>query len=554
MRLSGRFKNFFADRNLILIILLSLLPFIFIFSTSSFFYTQDGWTHLARAAAFYKALGDGQIPVRWAGDLNYSYGMPLFDFAFHLPYILMSILIFLGFGLVGSLKIITLISFIASGIFMFLFGRIFFGDSKKAFLVTIFYQFFPFRFSEMFVRGSAGEMFTFAFLPMILYGSVLMFKKPTVKGIIIVSVGTFCMVLSHLATGSVFLIIAGFFVVLFAPKIKSSIFILSSMVLGLGLSAYYFIPALLDNKYTYGSMFARNLYAENFVPFLNFFIPNFLNSSALRTGNVPIQIGIFHSFAIIAAAIALILGKKLKTQDKKLILFCFIILGASLFIMQPVSKIIWQRFPLFDQFQFPWRFLAPVGFASSVLSVYLLNIPVFSKKNAYLIFLFLVIVTTAVYWYPQLGFRKVNEKDYWNYPLTTTYFGETDLIWSAGPATSYPQKRVEVIGGLALIDDVKETSNVHTYYVTARKPSVIVDHTQFFPGWRVFVDGHNTAIQFQDQSHRGEITFPVNRGSHSVVVRFSETSTRLVADIISVISAVFVLALLFLKKINKTVA
>lgn len=129
---------------LLLIILVSFLPLFSFFTTSLLPHTHDGLVHLPRMGAFYKALLDGQFPVRWAGDLNYGYGMPLFNFIYQLPYFVASFFLLLGLGLVNSFKITLALSFLLSGIFMFLFAKELTRDSKSALLVTIMYQFSDF--------------------------------------------------------------------------------------------------------------------------------------------------------------------------------------------------------------------------------------------------------------------------------------------------------------------------------------------------------------------------------------------------------------------------
>ncbi|MGH7246391.1 MAG: hypothetical protein ACREGI_05680, partial [Candidatus Levyibacteriota bacterium] len=148
----------------LLVIFLSVLPFISFFLTSNLPHTSDGIPHLARIAAYYKELTRGQFPVRWAGDLNFGYGSPIFVFFTPLPYMIGSILLFLGIGLVLSLKFLFLFSFLLSGIFMYLFAKEFFQDEKMAFLATIFYQFAPFHLVEIVVRGSLGSDYSYSFL------------------------------------------------------------------------------------------------------------------------------------------------------------------------------------------------------------------------------------------------------------------------------------------------------------------------------------------------------------------------------------------------------
>ena len=180
---------------------LSIPPLISIFSTLQFPHVHDGIVHLARMAAYFKALQDFQIPVRWAGDLNYGYGMPLFNFIYHVPYLFSALFIFLGFGLVFTFKIVLSLSFLLSGVFMFAFAKAFFNPSatsdvasadgdKKALIVTIFYQFAPFRLVELLVRGSYGEVYAYTFFPLVLFGLVKIFQKRETIFVIVTGVAT----------------------------------------------------------------------------------------------------------------------------------------------------------------------------------------------------------------------------------------------------------------------------------------------------------------------------------------------------------------------------
>ena len=77
----------------------------------------------------------------------------------------------------------------------------------------------------------------------------------------------------------------------------------------------------------------------------------------------------------------------------------------------------------------------------------------------------------------------------------------------------------------------------------------ILDHTQYFPGWRVFVDDVKTPIEFQDQNHRGRITFTVPKGIHTVRVEFGSSPIRTIGNVLSILSGIIGLLLyVFFKK------
>lgn len=527
---------------------ISVLPLISIFSTSQFPHVHDGIVHLARMAAYFKALQDFQIPARWAGDLNYGYGMPLFNYIYHVPYVSSALFIFLGFGLVFTFKTVLSLSFLLSGIFMFAFAKEFFKDDKKALLVTVFYQFAPFRFIEMFVRGSLGEVYTYTFFPAVLFGLTMLFRKISTPHVVVTAFATALLILSHNALSITFFAICVLFILFFAKTKKNIAWGLLGLILGLMLSSFYWVPAIFEHKYTYGDLFMKDLFRTHFPPIQNFFIPNFTNAKFLQTGGVATQIGFFHTLAIIFA-IVLMVGKKLDKFSKKIFILSLALFGGVLFLMQPISIFLWENISFLRQFQFSWRFLGVVIFATSLMSLSFFYINIFKKKWVFITLITLVVCSTLYYWRPSLGFETIDEKYYWKYPLNTTYFGETDVIWSAGGKSSYPKQRVEVIGGKAVIKDFKKKSNLHTFFVDAETKAQLVDHTQYFPGWRVEVDKKEAEVEFQDPNNRGEITFWVPKGEHFVEVKFKESPIRFFSDILSLAAFVGILVFIFARKI-----
>lgn len=521
------------------IVVLSLFPFIITFSNPLFPHTHDGTVHLARIAAYFKALQDGQIPVRWAGDLNYGYGMPLFNFIYPLPYWISSVLLFIGFGLITTFKLILLLSYLFSGVFMFAFAQAFFKDEKKAFLVAVFYQFAPFRLIELFIRGDIGEIYTYTFLPLVLLGLTLMFIKLTYRNFLLTSFATAFLIFSHNSVSLLFFSICVLFIIFFAKNKNKILQANSALFTGLLLSASYWLPAIFEHKFTFGDLFMKDLYLSYFPPLQNLFIPNITNNLILQIQGISPQIGLFHTLGIVLSTF--VLFRKKADKIKRLIMFSIILLLISFFFMQPISKIIWQYLSFLRQFQFPWRFLSIVVFATSIISVVFINFSLFRKKLTYIIFIILVVFSTAWFWKPSLGLDKIDEKQYWHFPLTTTYFGETDIIWSAGPAKSFPKSRVEVIAGDAVVKNFFKKSSLHTYSVDVKRDARLVDHTQYFPGWKVYVDGKETPVQFQDENSRGEITFAVPKGQHLVKVAFGETKLRFFADMLSIVTLLILL-------------
>lgn len=530
--------------SLLLVVFLSFLPLVSIFATPDLPHTHDGGVHLPRMAAYFKALADGHILPRWTGELNYGYGLPLFNFIYHTPYLISSLFISLGLSLVTTFKLVISISYILAGVFMYLFTKAFFKNEKIAFLVTIFYQFAPFRLVELLIRGSFGELYTYTFLPLALWGITKFFSDGRVLFLILSSIATGLLIVSHNSISLMFFGVLILFITFFSPNKRVFLFCTLSLFVGLLLSSFYWLPAMAEHKYTYGDLFMKDTFRDHFPPFLQLIVPNVLNEPSLRTGNVPMQIGIFHLLSILLALLFL-LNKKI-IRDRKVFTFVVIITSAGLFLMTPLSLPIWERVSFLRQFQFPWRLLSLIAVASSLAAVSFFSFRFFKKQWAYGLLVLLVVVSTAGFWKPAEGFDKISdETQFWNYPLNTTYFGETDVIWSAGPAYSYPKSPVEVIDGNAIISQLHKKTQLHFYSIDAKDEVRLVDHTQYFPGWRVYVDGKKVPIQFQDPSWRGEITYKAPKGIHSIRVAFEETPLRAAADLVS-LATLFVLSLSYM--------
>lgn len=519
----------------ILIIAISALPFISLFSTSLAPHTHDSPVHYARIAAYYKALKEGQILPRWASELNYGYGMPLFNFVYHVPYLVTMIPLAAGAGLVFSFKFALVMSFLLSGVFMFLFSRLFFQNVRKAIIATVLFQFAPYHLVDLVVRGDIAEGFALAFFPLTLYSITRCFhEKNILRNILFICGSSALLILSHNSISLIFFGVAILFSVFFAPTIVKKIEAWTGLGLGLMVSSFYWLPAIIEHQYTYGDLFMKNMYASHFAPLSHFFIPNFTNNSAFQIGGIAVSFGLVQICALLISIALLVQRKFFTTFDKKVMLFCLLLTMIAIFFMQPVSTFLWSSISLLRMFQFPWRFLNITTFSLSIIGAIVLNSMLSSRKI--ILIIVITILSTLVYFKPPLGFDPIHEDYFWNYPLNTTYFGETDIIWSAGPASEYPKKRFEIIEGEGEIVNPLWKGTIHTFVVTSSSPVKIVDRTQYFPGWRVMNNGNKIPIEFQDQNWRGLITFRLAAGKHNIQIIWGDSPIVRVAKLLTLLS------------------
>ena len=528
------------------IIALSFLPMLHLFTTTDLPHTSDGAMHLARIASYFKEVMQGQFPIRWAGDLNYGYGTPIFNFFHPLPYMITTVMVAFGSSLTLSLKLSFLLSYLMSGIGMYVFAYSVWKNVKIAAFIAILYQFAPFRLVDILVRGSLGGIYAYTLLPFVLFAVVRFIESRRYHYIWIISFCAAGLAMSHNIIGFVFFGLAFLFTLFYpsAPRLK--ILSLLSLMGGVGIAGFFVAPAILDHTYTYGYLLTKNLFYDHFAPFINFFIPNFINSPQLRIHEVSVQIGVVHLIGFVTSFFIVLKRKIYGKKDTVIASFCITVFLITLFFMQPISKLLWEHISILRQFQYPWRLLSVITFVSALAGFSIPRI-VKSRFIVACIGLF-AICTTVYYWVPPQGYQTIHESDYWNYPLTTNYYGEVDTIWSEGPAKTYPKEKIELIAGSATIETVKRTSIIHEYSVHATTNVTLLDNTQYFPGWNVLVNNQKTEIQFQDPNHRGLITFDVPAGNSSVRVEWKENKTRLLADYLSIFSIIIVLTLPYIAR------
>src|SRR3972149_8323365 len=86
---------------------------------SGYFNMHDD-LQMMRQLEMEKCFADRQIPGRWVQDMGYGFVFPLFNFYPPLPYLIGQGIRFLGFSFVDTVKITFALSFIVSGVSMYL--------------------------------------------------------------------------------------------------------------------------------------------------------------------------------------------------------------------------------------------------------------------------------------------------------------------------------------------------------------------------------------------------------------------------------------------------
>lgn len=509
-------KKYFLFLFLLLIFCIPvLLPLIH----KGFFLTDDGNWMVIRFSAFYEVLRSGEFPVRFLTRLNNGFGYPVSNFLYPLFMYLGVPIHILGASFVDTIKIIFGFSLVLSSIFIYLWLKKFF-DNISSFIGSIFYTYFPYHLYDVYKRGSVGEALALTIVPFILW-------QIERKSLVFVSLGIGLLILAHNTLALLFLPLIIAYTLLRNKALFK--FILTTIFWGIGMSAFFWIPAIYDTQYT---VFAKIQVSDFFKYFIN-----------------TIDFGIIGgvSLALLFSLLILIFVKK-ETRKNKLFFYSFISSLLIIFFITPFSKPAWEFIPLTNLIQFPFRLISLLIILLTFQLGFLINVLDKNKKIfVTIIFLILIYVSAKPY---------LNVKNYQYYPDTfystnmdtTTVKNEYMPKWVKGVNLEFETSRVKNLDGKEQVN----VSNVspreivfHTFLAEKRTFRV---NTVYFPGWNVYINGKKTDI---DYKNNGLIQFKLERGQNSVKVIFEETGVRVLSDVSSIISALGLLFLSYLIKIKK---
>jgi uncharacterized membrane protein len=537
------FKNKFIAAILIALSVISILAL----THSGLPITHDGQDHVARIANFYQNLVEGNLVPRWAANLNWGYGHPILEFLYPLPSYIASLFHLIGFSLVDAVKIVNGLGMILSLCFMFLWLKQFLGK-EPALLGAFLYTYAPYRFVDLYVRGDIGENLAFAFVPLVLYFIYKLYVTPKLRYSLLGVLSLAFLILAHNAIALItvpFIFIYCLYLIWLSKFNKYLILYASSLILfGFALSAFFWVPALLEGKFTLRNIVTKGTYVNSFVNF------KALIYGPWRYGGSGVftqQLGIVQWIALLLSPILAVIFWLRKDKKYLLILACLLFTLAAIFLMLPVSNFVWAKVMLLQNFQFPWRFLAITVYSTAILAA--LVVYALPKKLQLLTVLILIAAVLFISkdYVEAKGYLYKPDSFYTGIYYSTTDTGESAPIWSVRFMEHTPKAHLEMLDGQATIKETGRTSTSHAYTVNVKKKTLFAENTLYFPGWSILANGIPVNVQFQDPHYKGIMTFRLDPGTYKIQAIYRETKLRLICDLISLTSLVMLVSLLGLR-------
>ncbi|MFC1627001.1 6-pyruvoyl-tetrahydropterin synthase-related protein [Patescibacteria group bacterium] len=511
--------------------------------------THDGQLYLARFANFYLSLKDGHFPVRWAPNLNYKFGYPIFNFNYYTPYLLGLVPKVLGFTLEASFKLVIFLSFFTGGLFWYLFFRK--KISPQAGLISaLIYLTAPYQMIDILVRCSIGEIVALGVLPFMLWSLDRFITKPNRLNFFINTSGLAFFALTHniIFFFSIPVLVLFSFIVACRQKklsLKKLTPIILSFALAAGLTLFFWAPALLEKKYTNIDLLDQMSfeYMDHFPTFKQLIYSPWGYGYSFKgiVDKMSFQLGPAH-WIISLLSIGFIIFNYLKRKKLNIYASFFILLFiGSIFFLLPISLPIWKVLPLVNYVQFPWRLLTFATLASAGLAGFL------AKKLPKLSWLLVAVSLVYISFLAKpAGWFNWNDHFWYEYPFNTSIMGANTPRWFNDT------QNIELkpghffdLNGISSFNEISWKTQEHVYEIDTSHDTEVLERTAYFPGWEVSIDGVKTPIDYQKNDYPGIITFKVSAGKHKIVTKFTEnTPARIFGDTVSIASLILFFILL----------
>ena len=585
-------------------------------------------------------LRAGVFPARWMPDAAYGLGYPFFNFYASLPYYVAALFKLCGFGFIWAIKLTQLLGFVAAAASMYLLAKRLFKQEASAILAALAYTYAPYHLVNVYVRGDAlSEFYAFVFYPLILWALLrlrdslsnnqfspqitrtwkwkrLSLIYPLAANIALVALAYSGLILTHNVSALIFTAFIVLYILLiskFQPSISNTKYLISKntdraqisnkalaarrflltglagLGLGLAISAWFWLPALLEGKYVQlQHQTTGYLNYSNHFRGLDLVQPSFLFDYAIGAGWTPFAMGLAQAILALLGAAAIVAWWIKRRRPEAQSAFFVAGLALSTLLITPLSRSLWDNVPLLPFVQFPWRFLSVQALFASLVIGYLgtcwgVGVPNPSARlrtsllgvrcskpeqvrdSDALTCLLAGVVGAALLAAAMLDLKPeylpIGEADitverlmlyeYFTANVGTTIRHEYMPRWvTPRPYTS----EVLLRGGekpppLVMDGEIEATelawrkpaSEEWTLDVTSPQASLAF-HTYYFPGWRAYVDGRPREVR--PVENLGYIGLDLDQGEHQVVLRLERTPLRALAEGASLVAALAVIGLL----------
>lgn len=503
---------------------------------------------MIRVVEYKEALIQQWIP-RWAPDLYFGHGSPIFLFYAPLFSATSALLFLITHSLDWAIRLALLLIVTIGNLACFTFLRGFF-DRKISHIATLFWIFAPYKATNIYMRNAFAEVTASSFFPVLAAGISMYAQEKKKYGLIVVFLGTALFFISHpaiiLLSSPFFLALGvGLAVALISKgeRYKAYIQTVKPLVIALGLGCasalWFLLPAFTQTHLVR----PEDLNGNSILEFQNHFIKL---DEVFSTSQHFLSLSFVPLLFLCATVLLILYAQKEKTLQWKLALGSCICSVGYLLLMMPVAHIAWEIIPKLSLVQFPWRALSLFSFSIIPCIAFTL---MFLEKRWQLIMISSLLFLTTLYpfvlhstekAFKELSHRFTPNKIAYN-NHRATYLDEF-LPKTAQIPQSVSKKQFYIEHNTNL---KKTSSTTYTSCGYFPQPTLIEFPVLNFPMWKGYVDSNE--VPLDPSSSQVRLTTPP--GNHCLYISLGWLPIHVVSVVISIMS--FIVGIVLYKKTSR---
>jgi hypothetical protein len=533
-----------------LTVILIVLPALGPLTAADFFVSDDGRFHVYRLAALATAWRQGVLWPRLFPDFGFGYGQAVLHFYSPAGYWPGALLAVLGVAPSTAAEFTIALGFVVAALAVFVWVRGLWG-ATAGLVAAALYTYFPYHLADAYVRGAIPEHLAFIFPPLVFGAYTTAFglgrradtgEAPTAAAPLLwAGLAWAGLALTHHLSALMLAPAAVAYVLLPAGttgRRRRVAGLITSLALGLGLSAAYWLPAFLDRGHVGLAAGASRGYANHMLDLATLIQPTLLYRYPASVGYIRYPLSWLT--AVLFVATTALLGVRRRWPGAGILGFHLGLVAVSVYLTTAASLPLWYPLtPILGHLQYPWRLFVLTALGTAVTGAGLIALmprPALRWLAAALVVIAPIVgmgrlvvsplaLPAAEVWSPQ----RMWDEDAAMGQVGATWTGEfvpvtvREQRWALGRGREDAADSPPLAEPLAM----RLTGlgyDTWTVAVETPAPLSLRLHQFHLPGWQARLDRRPAPTY--PSGELGLVTVDVPAGRHEVVLAFTGTAAR----------------------------
>jgi hypothetical protein len=521
--------------------------------------SDDAIWHILYFDNFSRQVLSGDVFPKWLHGMNGGLGGPTFFFYQSSFYYIGTALSFLPLEQSQLLGITAALIAAGSAVTSYLWLRDIGSTTGGTLAASLLYLLLPYPVAhDLYVRAALGEAMMFVWIPLALSCTVKIARGQR-NAILGLGVAYGLMCYSHLPMTFVASIVIMLYPLALCSRERLTrvlVQVAAGMVLGLGLSAAYVLPAI-----AYQDLVYINELREGQFHFRGWLMGSDLSVfGSMRYFWMVLQVGLV---ALAAFVLVLASGR----VHRRHLAFWFAVAVVSVLMTTRASEPVWDAVALLHPLQFPWRFNAVLSIATLPLIMWVAELAL-NRRSLVASMLLTGAGIGFGYSFVEVGVKAYREPPEWKkaydekllrlrsdqhalWPITVPrQLNDPEKILVSLPQTSSGRARAFITSGDGSVSVLKWEPRYADIVVRSGSGATVNVSQFYFPGWQA--DVSDEPIEVVPSPVTGLIEFELPAGEHHVRLTLKRMMPESAGLVLTFVTGVAMTIVFLLRRRERT--